>query len=68
MPLILGLLLGNSYLMMACSNSIKGLPHLPKPDVALNEEQFNRTPVDVLQTFRDRDMQWEAIYQDYLKR
>ena len=68
MLLILGLLLGSSFLMMACSNSLKGLSHLLKPDVALNEDQFNRTPVDVLQTFRDRDIQWEAIYQDYLKR
>jgi hypothetical protein len=59
---ILTLLLMSSCGIWACSNS-KAYVIPPKPKTQLTLEQAHRTPVDVKETLRDREMEWQAVYQ-----
>ena len=39
----------------------------PKPKTNPNAEQLNRTPLDVKETLRDRELEWNGVYDALVK-
>jgi hypothetical protein len=48
--------------------SSPALQHLPKPSHKLSEAQFRGLPVGVQVIIEKREIEWNGIYRDYLRR
>jgi len=54
--------------LSSCASTVSvNRSYLPKPTVKFTQEQLDRTPVDVKETIRNREIQWNSIYDDYIK-
>ena len=83
MQLMMSLLI-SSLVLVSCSPKIQvgpttmvetptqtvaaGTPHLPKPNNSLTKAQWDSLSRDIKEVLTKRELQWTAVYKDYLLR